>query len=179
MNKTANKTASALWMAAALVLSAFASAQAPAPPASPNAVPQTASKAPTAAGGTITGTVKAGTLVLPGVTITAANTLTGKKVFAATDTNGNFTLHISGKGRWVVRAELAAFAPGTKEILFNAENAGSTQRADIDLILLSKQQAQPDQEGQALQQAATAVGRGFQNLGLSQAEGADSGGAPS
>ena len=127
-----------------------------------------------AVGGTVRGTVKSGIIPLPGVTISAANTLTGKKIFTSSDTSGNFEITVTGKGRWVVRAEMVAFAPGTKEIVFNAENAASTQRADFELILLSRQQQQQQPDEQSLQQIANAIaGRGFQNLSLSQSEGGD------
>lgn len=148
-------------------------AQEPAAPA-PSSPQSAAAAAVRAPGGTIRGSVKAGTMPLPGVTISAANTLTGKKIFTSTDTNGRFELTITGKGRWVVRAELVAFAPGTKEVLFNAENAGSVQQADFGLILLSRQQQQEQPDAQAMQQIANAVaGRGYQNLGLTQSEGGD------
>lgn len=86
--------------------------------------------AATAAGGTITGTVKAGTVPLPGVAVTATNTLTGKKYATTTDVNGAFAMTIPRDGRYVVKAELAAFATETKEVLINASglNGGRQRR---------------------------------------------------
>src|SRR4030081_2485259 len=116
-------------------------------------------------GGTITGTVKAGAIPLPGVGVTATNTLTGKKYATTTDVNGSFAMAISRNGRYVVRAELAAFAPETKEILINAasENGGKpAQVAELGLQLASRAQ-------QAEQQTAAAcagVARGLQALSL-------------
>src|SRR6184192_292698 len=98
------------------------------PPVSPPAV----------AASTITGTVKSGDTPLPGVAISATNTLTGKKVFTTTAVDGAFRMTIPGRGRWVVRAELPAFAPETKEIVFTPELLGTTQRADIALVLASR-----------------------------------------
>src|ERR1700727_2698539 len=102
---------------------------APAPPASPKTqvpTPATvqATAAPAAAeasGGTITGSVKAGAVPLPGVSVTATNTLTGKQYATTTDVNGSFTMAIPRNGRYVVKAELAAFATETKEVLINAD----------------------------------------------------------
>ncbi|MGI4854732.1 MAG: carboxypeptidase regulatory-like domain-containing protein [Janthinobacterium lividum] len=82
-------------------------------------------------GGTITGSVTSATVAdnngktppgvpLPGVTVTATNTLTGRKYAAATDITGSFKLLIPRNGRYVVRAEFAAFAPATAEVLLNA-----------------------------------------------------------
>jgi hypothetical protein len=136
----------------------------------------TTAAAPAAAksGGVITGSVKSGNFLLPGVAISAANTLTGKKVFTSTSAEGTFSLNVTSKGRWVVRAELAAFAPMTKEVLFTAETLGTTQRADFEMILLSRQQKlQEQQQTQAAQQLianAISGGRGFQSLSLNQSE---------
>jgi hypothetical protein len=145
--------------------------------------PQPATGA-TVKGGEITGTVKSGTVPLPGVSITAANTLTGQKVLTSTDANGAFTLNVPSNGRWVIRAELAAFAPGTQEAVINASNRSAT--VALDLMLQSRARAQQQQQQQTMQQAAAAAsalqGRGFQNLGLSATEGAgiapDTGGSP-
>src|SRR5271166_3582260 len=72
------------------------------------------------AGGTIHGTVKSGTIPLPGVSVTATNTLTGKKYSTASDARGNFSMTIPQNGRYVLRTELAAFSPTTQEALLNA-----------------------------------------------------------
>ncbi|HXZ82048.1 MAG TPA: TonB-dependent receptor [Terriglobales bacterium] len=113
----------------------------------------------------IAGKVTAGNLPLPGVTISAANSLTGKKVATTTDQDGSFTLSVSPKGKLVVRAELAAFAPATKEVVINAQNCHP--RVDLGMTLLSRVQQQ--QEENAQQQAAMRMGggRGFQNIGIS------------
>jgi len=119
-----------------------------------------------ASGGTITGAVKAGVVPLPGVAVTATNTLTGKKYATTTDVNGSFAMTIPRNGRYVVKAELAAFAPETKEILINAsgENGGKpAQVAEFGLQLASRVQQQTEQ-----QTAATSAGiaRGVQALSV-------------
>ena len=129
-------------------------------------------QAPPAAGGDISGTVKSGNMPLPGVTVSAANTLTGKKVVTSTAEDGSYTLHVSANGRYVVRAEMAAFAAATHEVVINAENRSS--RVNLDLVLLSRAQQQ-QQQAAAQQQRQATPNRGFQSLSVMQSEfGADS-----
>ncbi len=89
-------------------------------------------------GGTVSGVIKSGPTLLPGVTVTAKNTLTGKQYVTATDIHGGFTLRIAENGRYVVRAEFAAFAPATKEVVLHG--GGATGQADLMLTLASRQQ---------------------------------------
>src|SRR5258708_3789055 len=79
--------------------------------------------------GVISGSIKSGNAPLPGVTVTASNTLTGKKYATSTDVDGSFRIEVGSKGRYVVRAEFAAFAPLTQEVLINAENPSA--QADL------------------------------------------------
>ncbi len=94
---------------------------------------------------------------LPGVTITATNTLTGKKYAAATDIQGAFRLLIPRNGRYVLRTEFAAFAPATAEVLLNAtQHAG---KADFSLELASRVAARTAASGGAdVAEAASALG---------------------
>ena len=135
------------------------------PPATaPTAAATTAAVAPS--GGTITGIVKAGAIPLPGVGVTATNTLTGKKYATTTDVNGSFAMAVPRNGRYVVKAELAAFATETKEILINAagENGGKpAQVADFGLQLASRVQAQ---EAQAAATTNAGLARGVQALSV-------------
>ena len=82
-------------------------------------------------GGTIHGSILAGPTPLPGVAITATNTLTGRRYTTATDVTGAFSMRIPANGRYVVRAELTAFASETREVLINAagENGGKPDQA--------------------------------------------------
>ena len=74
---------------------------------------------------------QAGAVPLPGLH-NRDQYLTGKKYATTTDVTGSFSMAIPRNGRYVVRAELAAFAGETKEVLINAagetEEAGSTRR---------------------------------------------------
>jgi hypothetical protein len=134
----------------------------------------------TAPFGVIAGTVKSGNVALPGVTVTAANTLTGKKYITSTDVDGSFRLEVGSKGRYVVRAEFSAFAPITQEILINAENRNG--RADLAMVLLSRvqrdaqQQQERDQSGQL---AGAMAALGMQRLSLAAGDGAATPGAAS
>jgi trimeric autotransporter adhesin len=154
-------------MVLVLVGSAFGQATPEAQPVTPmNTQTAAALAAVDASGGTITGTVKAGTVPLPGVTVTASNTLTGKKYATTTDVNGAFAMTIPRNGRYVVKAELAAFAADTKEVLINAagQNGGKpSQVAEFGLQLASRVQQEEER-----QTAATSAGiaRGVQALSV-------------
>src|SRR5690348_4153321 len=125
--------------------------------------------APAASSCTITGRVLAAKTPLPGVSISAANSLTGKKVATSTDVDGSYTLQVPGRGRYVIRAELAAFAPATGEVVVNPANC--QPHADLEMTLLSRVQSAPNSElaqsAQAAALMAGLAGRGFQNLALS------------
>lgn len=115
---------------------------------------------PPANGFQITGTVKSGKTTLPGVTVTAANTLTGKKTSVVTGLDGSFTIRGLPRGRYVVKIEFMGFATSTQEVVLNPENpAGKVEAA---LVLASRQQeAQANNASNAI-----AASRGFQNLGV-------------
>src|SRR5215510_751897 len=90
-----------------LLMSAVLYAQtpdAPQPPTEMSAPAQAPSQAATPAG-SIHGLVKSGNMPLPGVTVTASNTLTGQKVTAWTDVTGLYSVQVPTKGRWVVRTQ--------------------------------------------------------------------------
>ena len=126
----------------ALLMPGFSRAQGTAPASSspaetsPPQAPAPAATNVTAAGGTIHGTVKAGAIPLPGVAITATNTLTGKKYATTTDIDGAYAMTIPKTGRYVVRAEFAAFAPVTDEVRITVEAAN--QVAEFKLELASR-----------------------------------------
>ncbi|MEO6119361.1 MAG: TonB-dependent receptor [Terriglobales bacterium] len=120
--------------------------------------------------GEISGAVKSGTTPMPGVSITAANTLTGRKVFTSTDAEGKYTLKVTGKGRYVIKAELPAFAAATKEAVVNETTPKHV--VDLEMMLFSRAQAAAAQQQTQQQQAINSlVGGGFQNLALTQGEG--------
>jgi trimeric autotransporter adhesin len=112
-------------------------------PAAPRAQPAPpAASAPAQPGGTIHGSVKDGNIPLPGVSVTASNSLTGKRYSTTTDIGGNYTLVIPENGRFVVRTDFAAFAASTRQALLNATAHDLT--VDFGLELASRAQQQQE-----------------------------------
>jgi len=145
-------------------------AQTPTPPqpANPSA-PAARAEAPQAvAGGKLHGHAKSGATPLPGVTVMAQNTLTGKRYSTTTDINGAWSMSIPQNGRYVIRTQFAAFAASAKEAVLNATSREQT--VDFELMLASRaaqqaqqQDAQTEQVSQAIRQLA---GNGAQSLSL-------------
>ena len=103
-------------------------------------------------GGTIQGTVKASGVPLPGVAVTATNTLTGKKYATTTDINGAFQMAVPRNGRYVVKTDLTGFASVTQEVVVNAssQNGGlPTQTAEFKVDLASRVAPEPAQTATA------------------------------
>src|SRR6266700_6369106 len=117
--------------------------------------------------GTIQGVVKSGNTPIPAATVTATNTLTGQKVTTWTNVAGEYVIQVSAKGRYVVKAQMSAFATITGEAVINATTL--TQRVDLEIVLLSRSQ---DTAAGAQRAANTPGGRGFQSLSVLNGEGA-------
>jgi hypothetical protein len=126
--------------------------QAPAPASTPATTPD-AQQAPAQIGGTIHGTVKDGNIPLPGVSVTASNSLTGKKYSTTTDVTGSYSLVIPQNGRFVLKTDLSAFAPVTKEALLNA--TAHDQAVDFTVMLASRAAEQEQQSSQARERRAS------------------------
>ncbi|MFY9854028.1 MAG: carboxypeptidase-like regulatory domain-containing protein, partial [Terracidiphilus sp.] len=165
------------WVAVAGIFVAgglAAMSQAPATPATPPTPGISAvgsqPQAPAVAGGRLHGTVKSGNIPLPGVTVTAQNTLTGKRYSTTTDINGAWTLTIAQNGRYVIRTQFAAFAPGAQEAVLNASSHDQAVNFELTLAsrVIEQQENEPVQS--AIRQMAT---RGALNLSLMSALGAD------
>jgi trimeric autotransporter adhesin len=120
----------------------------------------------------ITGTVRAGKTPLPGVTVTATNSLTGKKFVVATAANGAYTFTGLPRGRYVVRVAFMAFAAQTQEIVLKPETPSG--KFDAEMVLASRQ---PDQGALGNLAALVTAGRGFQSLSVDSALSALAGGA--
>jgi hypothetical protein len=131
-------------------------------PGSTQAPDQTATPAPPPAPVSfeISGVVRAGKTPLPGVTVTASNSLTGKKFSVATSANGSYTFTGLPRGRYVVRMEFMGFAPQTQEVVLKPETPSG--KFDAEMILASRQQDQ----GLGNLAALVTAGRGFQSLAL-------------
>jgi hypothetical protein len=136
----------------------------PPPPsesATPSAPVEAASQPPPApATFELSGIVRAGKTPLPGVTVTASNSLTGKKFSVATGANGTYTFTGLPRGRYVVRIEFMGFAPQTQEVVLKPETP--TGKFDAEMVLASRQQDQ----GLGNLAALVGGGRGFQSLAL-------------
>jgi hypothetical protein len=134
-----------------------------------------------AQGGTIEGTIFAGTagkpggIPLPGVAITATNTLTGKKYSTATGIDGVYAMTIPKNGRYVVRAELAGFATLTQEVVLTGVEAQAAAQAitivpkatDFGMELASRAALDQEKQAAATTAATTVLSRGLQGLSLS------------
>ncbi len=132
-----------------------------APPPSPT--PQSTTIPAAAPAYEINGSARSGKTPLPGVTVTAANTLTGKKYATATSSEGKFGLQGIPRGRYVVRVEFMGFAAFTQEVVLNPENPSA--KVDAELILASRQQEQSNNNNASI----AAAGRGFQSLAMDSA----------
>ena len=158
-------------------LAALAQQSAPVPSTAPQAVvattnPVIATTIPPAAGFSIRGVIHSGNTKLPGVTVTAAHSLTGRKVITSTDIDGSFRLDVPSKGRWVLRAEFSAFAVQTAELMLTPALPDATH--DFELVLLSRVPKTTNDQGDATSQggsrrqgSAASSKRGAQTLTLS------------
>jgi hypothetical protein len=154
-----------------------AAGAAPAPAAASQVQPAEAPATQPVAGGKLHGVVKSGNIPLPGVNVTAQNTLTGKKYSTTTDITGAWSMRIPQNGRYVVRTDLAAFAAGSQEALLNATS--NDQTVNFELLLASRAAAQEQKNTQSAneQEARTAIqqlaSNGTESLSLSSALSAD------
>ena len=145
---------------------------APQPGAVPVQSPRLALTLPTphrqCTGGKLHGHVKSGAVPLPGVTVTAQNSLTGKRYSTTTDLTGAWSLAIPQNGRYVIRTQFAAFAQSAQEALLNASN--HDQDVEFQLMLASRaaqqQQREDAQAGQVSQAIRQMASNGAQALNL-------------
>ena len=110
----------------------------------------------------ISGSARSGKTPLPGATVIASNTLTGKKYTVVTNAEGKFSLSGIARGRYVVRIEFMGFAVFTQDLVVNPENPAG--KIEAELILASRQQQQSPASS-----AGVAAGRGFQSLAVDTA----------
>ncbi len=114
-----------------------------------SAAPQAGAGATNApsAGFSIQGVVRSGTTMLPGVSVAAAHSLSGRKVITSTNVDGSFRLNLPSKGRWVLHVEFAAFATQTAELVLTPAQPEATH--DFELVLLSRVPKAAEQGGVA------------------------------
>ncbi|HWT65561.1 MAG TPA: carboxypeptidase regulatory-like domain-containing protein, partial [Terracidiphilus sp.] len=150
------------WLAiTALIAAATVHAQTPPAPAGP------ATQA-AVSGGHLHGTAKSGMIPLPGVTITAQNTLTGKRYATVSDITGAWSLNIPQNGRYVIRTEFAAFAPAAQEAVLNATSHDQLVNFELELAsrAAAKEQQQQNQQTQVSQAIRQLAANGTQSLSL-------------
>jgi hypothetical protein len=115
--------------------------------------------------------VKSGNIPLPGVTVTAQNTLTGKRFSTTTDITGAWILAIPQNGRYVLRTQFAGFAPGSQEAVLNAASRDQTVSFELQLASRAARQQESETANQqaiqsTIQQLTT---NGAQSLSLMSA----------
>jgi hypothetical protein len=140
------------WLLGLAWIGSAAWAQQPAPAATPQV--GVAASAMPAVAFSIHGVISSGGMHLPGVTVTAAHSLTGRKLITSTDVDGSFRLGLPNKGRWVLRAEFPAFAVQTVEVILSPEQPEASH--DFELLLLSR----VPKATEAAAEAASAAGSG-------------------
>jgi hypothetical protein len=114
-------------------------------------------------GCSIHGTVKTDTVPLPGVRVTATDTLTGKTYSAATDATGGYSINLPQNGRYIVRALFTVFAPAEKETLLSASS--ESRQVDFSLVLASYAEKQGRQEqNRERTESRQYAGRGAESL---------------
>ena len=151
-------------------------------PAAGGSLPQGTNQGGTIQGRVIAGTLgKGGGVPLPGVAITATNTLTGRRYTTTTDIDGKYAMAIPRNGRYVVRAELMGFATETREmVLTGVEEEAARQgiqivpaATDFGLQLESRAEAAAKRAEQSAGQGSGfgVQGLGMQGLSLSMSQG--------
>ncbi|MFZ0992741.1 MAG: TonB-dependent receptor [Candidatus Sulfotelmatobacter sp.] len=119
--------------------------------------------APTAGSRAIHGVVKSGNMPIPGAEVSAENAATKQQVNTWTDVDGSYSLRIPADGRYTVRAQMAAFAASTQEVVLDETHPDI--QANFELILLSRAR---EATNKIEQRQANAGGRGFQSLSVFQ-----------
>jgi hypothetical protein len=107
----------------------------------------------------IAGSVRNGKTPLPGATVTAANTLTGKKYAAVSNSEGKFSISGIARGRYVLRIEFMGFSLFTQDLVLNPQ--APSAKVDAELLLASRQQQQSNNANGSI-----AAVRGFQSLAV-------------
>jgi trimeric autotransporter adhesin len=153
----------ALWILVAGGMAAWP--QSLPPRAGPVGTPVTVPRGEAVTGGRLHGVIRSGKIPLPGVAVTAQNTLTGKRYSTTTDIRGAWSMTIPQEGRYVIRTQFAAFAMAAEEALLSA--TGRDHTVDFQLTLASRVAAEERQ--QARDSAATA--RDPENQGFQQLDG--------
>ncbi len=115
---------------------------------------------------TVEGTVKSGSTLIPGATVSATNPATKEKVVGWTRADGSYMLGLPAAGAYDVRVQMAGFAVATQHV--SAGPANPHPQLDVQVTLLSRAQ---NAAGGAYARNGAAGNRGFQSLAVTAAEG--------
>jgi trimeric autotransporter adhesin len=122
---------------------------------------------PAAAGRTIHGMVKSGTMPIPGAGVSAVNAASKEQVNTWTDVDGSYRLPIPADGHYTVTVQMAAFAAIAQEVVLDTTHPDV--EASFELILLSRARAANNDNSNNNNQGRTNAGaRGFQSLPVFQ-----------
>jgi trimeric autotransporter adhesin len=110
------------------------------------------------------GLVKSGNIPMPGATVTATNSASGRKIVVWTQVDGSYKLALPSEGEYSVRVQMVAFAPDTQRVTVSATN--SNPRLNLQLTLLSRAQS----SGGTYARGTGGAMRGYQTLSAMQAE---------
>jgi trimeric autotransporter adhesin len=115
----------------------------------------------------VAGVISAGQSRLPGVVVTIAGAADGPSAATSTALDGRYTVSVPGPGRYTLKAELAAFATVSREVLVGDS---CQARADVTLTLASRTAGAPPVAARPLALPGQRPGVGspgqFQRLGL-------------
>ncbi len=108
----------------------------------------------------ISGRVTAGTARLPGVVLTAAGE-SGPAATSSTNLDGSYTIDVQAPGRYQLKADLAAFAPATQEVVVGSD---CRARADFVLTLASRTAGATPVTAEPLPAQRSLAGTQFQRM---------------
>ncbi len=114
----------------------------------------------------IRGFVKSGGTPIPGAKVTATDPVSGNKITGWTDLDGSYALQVPAAGHYPLTVEMPAFAPLTHDVFVDATGG----QGNFDLVLISRSQQTPAPDTRRLAGNGAGGGRGFQSLGVLQAQ---------
>src|SRR5580704_6436257 len=89
-----------------------------------------------AAGGTIHGVVKSGSMPIPGAAISISSAASSDKISTWTDVDGSYSASVPGYGSYTVRVGMMAFAEGKQDAVLDASHTDAA--VNFELTLLSR-----------------------------------------
>jgi len=112
--------------------------------------------------GLIRGTVKSGTMPIPGASVSISAAGSEEKITVWTDLNGSYSAAVPSQGPYTVRVQMTAFASTTHEVVI--DSAHQNVVVDFNLVLQSRVKEQ-ETRPPGLNTSANRTG-GFQRLAI-------------